>query len=176
MRSMLLWGWMALAVVGCSSGGGGGGHYSENSCEYAFDGECDEPDYCAPGTDSYDCGSNAQPAPKATITCNGKQCTGSWKVGGLIDMPGCCAIDGACGASTDAVVEAAFGLQPGCYALHAPGSTNCGCPAYEYSNPMTHAPAQFPGCCPDAGGCGYAVSLESASGPNLGCVPAGLLD
>ena len=59
---------MALAVVGCSSGGGGGGHYSENSCEYAFDGECDEPDYCAPGTDSYDCGSNAQPAPKASPT------------------------------------------------------------------------------------------------------------
>jgi len=26
-----------------------------NSCRYAFDGECDEPRYCAVGTDTFDC-------------------------------------------------------------------------------------------------------------------------
>ena len=52
-------GWLVLAlVVGCSSGGGNGnGQTAGNTCEYAFDGECDEPDYCAYGTDTYDCGS-----------------------------------------------------------------------------------------------------------------------
>lgn len=29
-----------------------------NSCEHAFDGECDEPGYCAVGTDTADCGSS----------------------------------------------------------------------------------------------------------------------
>jgi hypothetical protein len=28
---------------------------SSNSCQYAHDGECDEPDLCSPGTDSDDC-------------------------------------------------------------------------------------------------------------------------
>ncbi len=37
---------------GGSSGGAGGG---SNSCEWAFDGWCDEPELCPYGTDSYDC-------------------------------------------------------------------------------------------------------------------------
>jgi hypothetical protein len=28
---------------------------ANNSCSYAYDGSCDEPDLCAPGTDTYDC-------------------------------------------------------------------------------------------------------------------------
>ena len=28
---------------------------ADNSCEFAFDGTCDEPDLCAPGTDTADC-------------------------------------------------------------------------------------------------------------------------
>ena len=31
--------------------------YADNSCEYAYDGECDEPRLCAPNTDTADCGS-----------------------------------------------------------------------------------------------------------------------
>ena len=26
-----------------------------NSCQYAYDGECDEPSYCSIGTDAWDC-------------------------------------------------------------------------------------------------------------------------
>ena len=26
-----------------------------NTCRYAYDGECDEPRHCAPGTDTFDC-------------------------------------------------------------------------------------------------------------------------
>jgi len=29
---------------------------NDNSCQFAYDGMCDEPEYCSPGTDSYDCG------------------------------------------------------------------------------------------------------------------------
>ncbi len=40
-------------------GGSSRSHRSrgENSCEYAYDGECDEPDLCDRGTDRADCGS-----------------------------------------------------------------------------------------------------------------------
>lgn len=31
----------------------------DDSCEYAKDGECDEPDYCDPGTDTTDCRADA---------------------------------------------------------------------------------------------------------------------
>lgn len=34
---------------------------TDNSCMYAWDGMCDEPDYCPVGTDSYDC---ANPGPQ----------------------------------------------------------------------------------------------------------------
>ena len=42
------------AQLGLSSGGSSSS--GSNSCEWAFDGYCDEPEYCAPGTDTYDCG------------------------------------------------------------------------------------------------------------------------
>ena len=46
--------WVALAcawsLVGASPAAAQG-----NSCNYAFDGECDEPTYCSAGTDSWDC-------------------------------------------------------------------------------------------------------------------------
>ena len=32
-----------------------------NSCEYAYDGECDEPEYCDPGTDTSDCSGGSTP-------------------------------------------------------------------------------------------------------------------
>ena len=54
-------GWMRACRddEGCSSSGdgdgdGGGGNMA-NSCEYAHDGTCDEPEYCERGTDSADC-------------------------------------------------------------------------------------------------------------------------
>lgn len=34
-----------------------------NSCEYAHDGDCDEPEYCYSGTDTADCNQRAAPAP-----------------------------------------------------------------------------------------------------------------
>jgi hypothetical protein len=40
------------AALGADVGGGGG----SNSCQYAYDGFCDEPDLCTTGTDSADCG------------------------------------------------------------------------------------------------------------------------
>lgn len=33
----------------------GGGGFGDNSCRYAFDGACDEPNLCSTGTDSADC-------------------------------------------------------------------------------------------------------------------------
>jgi len=39
-----------------TGGTGGTGMTCEDSCEYANDGECDEPDFCDVGTDCTDCG------------------------------------------------------------------------------------------------------------------------
>ena len=51
-------GWMRACRddEGCSSSGDGGGGNMANSCEYAHDGTCDEPEYCERGTDTADCG------------------------------------------------------------------------------------------------------------------------
>jgi len=38
--------------MGNGGGGGGGG---DDSCQYAFDGECDEPEFCSHPTDCTDC-------------------------------------------------------------------------------------------------------------------------
>jgi hypothetical protein len=44
-----------LHVAGESSSSGGGGGGGNDSCRYAHDGECDEPNYCSSGTDCSDC-------------------------------------------------------------------------------------------------------------------------
>ena len=43
----------ALSCGICSGSGSGGGN--NDSCRYANDGECDEPNYCSSGTDCSDC-------------------------------------------------------------------------------------------------------------------------
>lgn len=40
---------------GSNSGESDGGGASDDSCQYANDGECDEPEFCAVGTDETDC-------------------------------------------------------------------------------------------------------------------------
>jgi hypothetical protein len=45
---------VGACVLGGGAGMGGGG--AGNECEDAFDGFCDEPDFCAAGTDTADCG------------------------------------------------------------------------------------------------------------------------
>jgi hypothetical protein len=47
---------MELFVDFWTNGGGGGGGGGGGTCQYANDGECDEPDLCAVGTDGADCG------------------------------------------------------------------------------------------------------------------------
>ena len=46
-----------------SGGANEGVSLRDNSCRYAYDGECDEPTYCAWGTDSSDCGGSSPPPP-----------------------------------------------------------------------------------------------------------------
>jgi hypothetical protein len=50
----------ALVLAHCDSsppgrGPGSTGSGADDSCDYAFDGVCDEPDLCEPGTDTTDC-------------------------------------------------------------------------------------------------------------------------
>jgi hypothetical protein len=56
----------ASALTGCfvpsprgtgggGGGGGGGGAGCANTCQYAYDGECDEGSHCSYGTDCSDC-------------------------------------------------------------------------------------------------------------------------
>jgi hypothetical protein len=42
----------------------------EGTCEWQNDGECDEPDLCAPGTDAADCGSSSSSSGGSDDECN----------------------------------------------------------------------------------------------------------
>ena len=53
--------------------------YADDSCEYARDGACDEPHYCAVGTDSTDCGVSISPADSCRFALDG-----------VCDEPGLC--------------------------------------------------------------------------------------
>ncbi len=48
--------WAAMVIAGC---GASEPIRSPDTCQYALDGECDEPEYCAEGTDTTDCGDDS---------------------------------------------------------------------------------------------------------------------
>jgi hypothetical protein len=73
----------------------GGGSLCTNTCQWAYDGECDEGTYCDYGTDCYDCRSST---PSCTNTC-------TWAYDGECDEPNLCSrgTDCAdCGSSSPA--------------------------------------------------------------------------
>ncbi|MCB0074437.1 MAG: hypothetical protein KDE20_23385, partial [Caldilineaceae bacterium] len=106
------------------------------------------------------------------LTCGGTECTAGWKVGGLIDVPGCCATGDKCGAQTDATIQGIFKIPPDCYETEQAGTVDCGCDSFTFINPVDQTEAQFNGCCRPDGKCGYAVNTTSAGGPDLGCMDA----
>ena len=63
---------------------------TSNSCKYAFDGECDEPQHCQRGTDTYDCNTR-----RSRRFCSGRGCC---SLSTLRMYPGCidCNSDGEC--------------------------------------------------------------------------------
>ena len=73
----------------------------DNSCRYAFDGECDEPTYCNNGTDSYDCRRQGVPGPNDCF----------WAYDGECDEPGLGT--GVCPAASDAWDCRQQGSPPG---------------------------------------------------------------
>lgn len=106
-----------------------------------------------------------------SITCGSETCTG-WKVGGLIDVPACCAgaNKDSCGAMTDATIQSLLKVPPGCYEQNQPGTVDCGCESFVFTNPLDQTKAQFNGCCRTDGKCGIIVNTTSVGGPNLGCM------
>ncbi|MCY3745347.1 MAG: hypothetical protein OXH05_03870 [Acidobacteria bacterium] len=64
-----------------------------DSCEFAADGTCDEPDLCAPGTDTNDCGADFEPAIAAFYPFAGKVLpddTCQWAGNGMCEEPLLC--------------------------------------------------------------------------------------
>ncbi|MCA9593599.1 MAG: hypothetical protein KC776_09825 [Myxococcales bacterium] len=106
------------------------------------------------------------------LTCGGTECTAGWKVGGLIDVAGCCATGDKCGAQIDATIENLLKVPQGCYETEQAGTVDCGCESFVFTNPLDQSQAQFNGCCRPDGKCGFAVDTSSQGGPNLGCVEA----
>jgi len=87
------------AALGESVGRGGG----SNSCPYAFDGLCDEPSVCPPGTDTADCSGTGScpttfngvcdepdlcPPGTDSVDCSGNQCP--YAFNGVCDEPDFC--------------------------------------------------------------------------------------
>jgi hypothetical protein len=107
----------------------------------------------------------------AGTTCGTNTCSG-WKVGGLINVSACCAGAGdECGGLVDKTLSGLMGFPEGCYKLDQPGTIDCGCPSYFFTNPLDGKPSQYNGCCTSGGKCGYSVDITSKAGPNFGCAP-----
>jgi hypothetical protein len=91
----------------------GGGSPGPDSCQYAFDGVCDEPEYCPAGTDSTDCSGGSGTGG------GGGGCEAGWEScdGGCMPSGATCCFDGAhyCGGGEVCCSD-------GCY----PAGTSCG--------------------------------------------------
>lgn len=95
-------------------------------------------------------------------------------VGGLINLPACCAPDDSCAAEVVSAVAAFVGMSPGCYPTNQPGTPDPSCPALTYTNPLDGGPAYYPGCCrAETGTCGVMIDLSSVQGPVFGCTDIG---
>jgi len=69
-----------IAVLAVLILSGGAADAQQNTCRYAFDGECDEPKICSTGTDAWDCRGEGVPGPNDCF----------WAYDGECDEPSLC--------------------------------------------------------------------------------------
>lgn len=144
------------AGSGCSGGSSGG----DDSCQYAFDGVCDEPGACPSGTDATDCGSSSGGGWGTTDPGGspgggaGQQCVAAAAYEGCESVDACC--DGAdCWYVTDDGTT--FYCNGGdCYSAADQVIAYC----EEQASACAAAPLKS-GSVP---GAGFAVALVAAAG------------
>lgn len=138
----------------CGGGGGSGGGSSggSDSCQYAYDGACDEPDYCPVGTDTTDCsGGSSGPGGGGTCESGWESCDG-----GCMPSGSTCCFDGEhyCGGSEECCSDGCYPAGSGCSGGSSGGNDSC-----QFA---------FDGVCDEPGACPAGTDATDCGGASTG--------
>lgn len=140
----------AVSPSDCGGGGSGGG--GTDSCEYAFDGVCDEPGYCATGTDTTDCSGSGAGGGGTGGTCDAglESCDG-----GCMPSGATCCFDGAhyCDAGEECCSDGCYPAGSGCSGSSS-GNDSC-----QWA---------FDGVCDEPGACPSGTDATDCGGSSGG--------